>query len=108
MIEQPDKTEESIRHWHLDKRLNIAHIFSTIAMIVTAVLYISKMEARIVLLEQQVHHQREYIEVLAENQERSVAQGFAAIQQGLVRVEGRLDRIEKRTEKLVDDFARSQ
>ena len=43
--------ERRSSHWHLDKRLNIGHLISTILLATAAFAYISKFDNRLTVLE---------------------------------------------------------
>ena len=53
-MEQPITTEN---HWHLDKRLNIGHILTTLALVIAAFSYTSGIDKRVTVVEVQVKNQ---------------------------------------------------
>lgn len=67
--------------WHIDKRVQITHLITTLVVVVSTVLYIAKIEQRIAVLETQATAQRE---------------SFAVLRDQLGRVESKLDRLIER------------
>lgn len=40
------------RHWHLEKSVSVSHLLSTLALVMSALVFASKMDTRISLLEE--------------------------------------------------------
>lgn len=53
----PPTGVENRRHWHLDKTLNVTHVLSVIALIVTVITYTGSVERRVVVLEERLAQQ---------------------------------------------------
>lgn len=53
----PPTGTENRRHWHLDKTLNITHVLSVIALIITVITYTGSVERRVVVLEERLAQQ---------------------------------------------------
>lgn len=53
----PSPPVENRRHWHLDKTLNITHVLSVIALIVTVITYTGNVEKRVAILEERMAQQ---------------------------------------------------
>lgn len=53
----PSPPVENRRHWHLDKTLNITHVLSVVALIVTVITYTGNVEKRVVILEERMAQQ---------------------------------------------------
>ena len=47
------------QHWHLKKEVNITHIFATIGLVVSALMYSSTLDKRIQTNEQEITHLKE-------------------------------------------------
>ena len=47
------------QHWHLKKEVNITHIFATIGLVVSALMYSSTLDKRIQTNEQEIAHIKE-------------------------------------------------
>ena len=65
--------------WHLDKRVSVGHVFTTLSLVVMFIVYMSKMDVRISVNEANIAH--------ASNQ-------FSKIEMALVRIEDKLDKKE--------------
>lgn len=65
-----EKELEERRTWHLDKRLNVGHILTTITIAVGVFVWASKMDSRITVLEvQQQNTAQTGIEIKSQLQE---------------------------------------
>lgn len=71
--------------WHMKKEIQIGHIFATLAVGVSAVFYIAKIEQRVAVVETQVEGQRD-IAIL--------------LRQQLEKINDKLDRLIERTPKV--------
>lgn len=68
------------RHWHLDKRVNVTHILTTLAMVVALFSWGSKVEERIAVIEHELKLRSE-----------RYSEQFNEIRQSLYRIEAKLD-----------------
>jgi len=70
-------------HWHLKKELNLAHIITTVTLLVTGILYLSGLDKRINTNSQEIQHMKQ---IRNEDQKR---------------IEKRLDSIDKKLDTLL-------
>jgi hypothetical protein len=77
----PMKSQE---HWHLKKELNLAHIITTVTLLVTGILYLSGLDKRINTNSQEILHLKQ------------------ARQEDQRRVEKRLDSIDNKLDTLLN------
>lgn len=73
--------EKALQGWHIDKRLTVGHIVTTVVVAVSAIMYITAMERRLSVLEVKQ-------DLFAKQQ----SEGLAKIDSHLVRIEAKLDR----------------
>ena len=78
--------------WHLKREIQLGHLLTTLGLTITALTYVSKMDSRIQLLEQQVIVQRER----DERQDKSNADALNSVQRALDRANDKLDRLIER------------
>lgn len=77
----PDGKDRREHHgWHLDKRLNVGHILTTLSIVLGAFVWGSTMEKRIALLEQ-----------AGELKAEQYKADMSMIRESLVRIEAKLD-----------------
>lgn len=60
----PDQTPFSAERWHLKKEIQLGHLITTFTVAVSAVVYISKIEQRVAVVESQMVMQRESSSIL--------------------------------------------
>lgn len=75
------------RGWHMDKRLSVGHIITTIVVGASALLYITSVEKRVSLLEAGVENQKARFEQVITHMTRQYDQ----ITNQLIRIEAKLD-----------------
>jgi len=75
--------------WHLKREIQLGHIVTTVIVAFSAYGYITTMEKRIALLEQQAVIQSQ----TDERQDREKKEAFEAVQRQLTRLEDKLDRL---------------
>ena len=68
--------------WHLKKEIQLSHLISTAVIAISAVLYISKIEQRLSVVETQVIAQRESSALLRQQLERMDAKLDRLIERG--------------------------
>ena len=73
-VERPD------RHWHVDKRVSVSHLLTTLTIVVGLLIWGAKQESRISVLEKT-------FEIQAQNTQLQ----FSDIKGHLVRIEAKLD-----------------
>lgn len=84
------------RHWHLDKRVQISHIVTTLVAAVGLAVYIGTIKSDVEVLKAQA------ISVLAtqhdrdERQDRTYTESLAQIRELVIRVDSKLDRLHER------------
>lgn len=89
-----DEPENKDR-WHLKREIQLGHLLTTLGLTITAMTYVTKMDSRILLLEQQVAVQRER----DERQDRKNEEALATVNKTLERVNDKLDRLIERGQK---------
>ena len=88
-------TEDRPADWHLDRRLQITHILSTLSLGVGAVLYVGDIRKDVEVLKAQV--------VVQVSRDQRQDSDVAARQQDL---QARLDRIDEKLDRLIEGRAR--
>ena len=75
--------------WHLEKRVALSHIISTLAVATSVIWWGGKVEQRLALLEQSTvtQHERD------ERQDKASAEALAIIQTHLSKIDDKLDRL---------------
>jgi len=48
---------EQDTHWHLDKRLNVTHLFTTLTLLAAAFWWVNKTETRLAIVETTIGHE---------------------------------------------------
>lgn len=76
---------ESDNHWHLDKRLNIGHLLTTMTVAAAIIIWGNSVETRLAVLEEQQIHQ-----------EKQRAEDMALIRAELSSINRKIDRIIER------------
>lgn len=74
--------------WHLKKEIQFGHIVTTLTVAISALFYITKLEQRIALMEQQIvmQHDRDA------RQDSATAEAMDLIRRQLEKMDGKLDR----------------
>lgn len=75
--------------WHLKKEVQISHIVTTLLVSASVLLYVSKLEQRIALIEAQDQMQRDR----DERQDRATTDARDALRSQLERMDAKLDRL---------------
>lgn len=75
--------------WHIKKEIQLGHLVSTIVIAISVVLYVSKLEQRIALIEAQVATQRDR----DDRQDKSTGDALSLLRAQLERMETKLDRV---------------
>jgi len=75
--------------WHIKREIQLGHILTTLTVAVSALYYVSKLEQRIALVEQQMtmQHERD------DRQDKAAGDALGALAQQLARIDAKLDRI---------------
>ena len=79
--------------WHLKKEIQLGHLVTTLTVAVSAVIYITKVEQRVALLEASMvqQHDRD------ERQDKASAESISLLRAQLEKIDSKLDRLlEKR------------
>ena len=79
-----DNTNIPTERWHLKKEIQLGHLITTFTVAISAVVYISKIEQRVAVVESQMVMQRESSSIL---------------RQQLDKINDKLDRLIERTSK---------
>jgi Uri superfamily endonuclease len=64
--------ENNKQHWHLDKKLNIGHLLTTITMVIGMFVYLNNIEQKVAENTSQVAFNKERIEKTDANVEKAV------------------------------------
>lgn len=59
MVRTDEYAGEDRRKWHIDRTLNIGHILTTLALVSSAFVVLSKFDTRLTLVESHIDTQRE-------------------------------------------------
>lgn len=78
--------------WHIKKEIQLGHLLTTLTIAVSVVLYVSKLEQRIALIEAQVSAQRDR----DDRQDKTTAEAMSLLRAQLERMENKLDRVLER------------
>ena len=81
-------TTELIGGWHLDKKLSVGHIVTTLVVAISVVVYAIRQEGRLDGAEKEIAFNKERITKLDQDFRRDVEE----IKGLLVRIEGKIDR----------------
>jgi hypothetical protein len=78
--------------WHLKREIQLGHVITTVTVALSAIFYVSKLDQRIALVEQQLvnQHQRD------NRQDEAVSDKTIALTRSLERMEAKLDRLIER------------
>ena len=78
--------------WHIKREIQLGHILTTLTVAVSAMFYITKLEQRIALIEQQVvsQHERD------DRQDKATAEALLLLRSQLDRIDVKLDRLMER------------
>jgi hypothetical protein len=78
--------------WHIKREIQLGHIFTTLTVAISAMFYITKLEQRIALIEQQVslQHERD------DRQDRATAEALVLLRAQLEKMDVKLDRLVER------------
>lgn len=63
-------SEQAPERWHLKKEIQLGHLITTFTVAISAVIYISKIEQRVAVVESQLVSQRESSSLLRSQLER--------------------------------------
>lgn len=86
---RPPDTAQRPEPWHIKREIQLGHILTTLTVAVSAMLYISKLEQRIALVEQQMVLQRDR----DDRQDKAAGDALGALAQQLSRIDAKLDRL---------------
>lgn len=75
--------------WHINRGVQISHLFTTMAVAFSVIWYAGKLEQRVALVEQTIVAQRERDMV----QDSAAAQAYLQTQKQLERIDAKLDRL---------------
>lgn len=78
--------------WHIKKEIQLGHLLTTLTIAVSVILYLSKLEQRIALIEAQVLTQRDR----DDRQDKTTAEAMSLLRAQLERMENKLDRVLER------------
>lgn len=89
MVKTDDYEGSDRRQWHLDKTVNIGHLLTTITMVATLLVVLSKFDTRVTVLEQHIEYQKQT------NAQHSQADNElkSALREGLEKIDQKLDKI---------------
>jgi hypothetical protein len=75
--------------WHLKREIQLGHIVTTLTVAFSVSWYVSKLEQRIAMVEQQIaaQHERD------ERQDKASAEALVLIRQQLDRLDSKIDRV---------------
>lgn len=88
----PARSAMSDAGWHIKKEIQLGHLLTTLTIAVSVILYISKLEQRIALIEAQVSAQRDR----DDRQDRTTGEAMSLLRAQLERMENKLDRVLER------------
>lgn len=77
------------RHWHLDKTVSLSHIFTTVTIVVSAAVVLSKFDTRVTVLEQAMEYQK----VTNVQHTQSDNEIKVALKDGLEKIDLKLDKL---------------
>lgn len=83
---------DNFQHWHLDKRLNVGHILTTISAVAAAFAWGSTIESRLAVLELQTRNS----EAAQAEIKEEIVRTRQSFNQRLDRVDSKLDRLIER------------
>lgn len=78
--------------WHIKKEIQLGHLLTTLTIAVSVVLYVSKLEQRIALIEAQVSAQRDR----DDRQDKNTGEAMSLLRAQLERMENKIDRVLER------------
>jgi hypothetical protein len=81
--------------WHIKREIQLGHLITTITVAVSVIVYVSKLEQRIALVEQQHQVQRDR----DAQQDQATREAMATLRQQLDRMDTKLDRLIERERK---------
>ena len=90
-----EETNSQTHRWHLKKEIQLGHLITTITVAISAVIYVQRMEQRLIVLENEMVHQR----ARDEQQDKTQVAGALDTQKRLDRIEEKLDRMLERMSK---------
>jgi hypothetical protein len=77
------------RQWHLDKTVSLSHIFTTVTIVVSVAVVLSKFDTRVTVLEQAVEYQK----VTNNQHTQSDIEIKHALKDGLEKIDSKLDKL---------------
>jgi hypothetical protein len=84
--------------WHLDRRVSVGHIVTTVVVATSAIVWMLRLESRVLLNEQAIVAQADRIGWV----ERAVKEDQAEIRTSLDRIWGGLQRVEDKLDRKAD------
>ncbi len=89
MIQNDSYEGADRRQWHLDKTVSLSHIFTTVTIVVSAAVVLSKFDTRVTVLEQAMEYQK------TTNQQHTQSDNEikVALKEGLEKIDLKLDKI---------------
>lgn len=78
--------------WHLKREIQVGHLLTTLTIIASVALYVTKMDQRLAIVESTLQHQQQR----DAKQDESAAQSDALIRAQLSRMDEKLDRVIER------------
>jgi uncharacterized membrane protein (DUF106 family) len=85
----PERRTIEVERWHIKREFQLGHLLTTIAMAVSAGMYVTAVEKRVSLLEQAVAAQKER----DERQDTQAAAALATVNNHLSKIDDKLDRL---------------
>lgn len=79
-------------HWHLKKEIQVGHVVTTLIFAMTGLIYVTKMDQRIAVIESQVAAQKERDMM----QDKQHSEALSLIREQMNRMDGKLDRLVER------------
>lgn len=93
---------ENRRNWHLDRTISLTHVGSTIALSITAALYIINMDKRIELQQAQLLNQQVQIQQV----QTTVGEGNIPLRRDIDRIQIEVGKINDKLDRLAEKFER--
>ena len=92
MVRTDGYAGEDRRKWHVDRTVNIGHLLTTVAMLASLLVVLSRFDTRLTLVETNIETQRE----TNKRHEKSDDDIKASLRESFDRLEGKLDKVLER------------
>lgn len=89
--------DPSKEHWHLDKRLNVGHLMTTIAMVIAMFLYVGDIEKEVIKNRENIQHIQEIQKIQNEKASLQIKSVIVSV-----------DKIDAKIDKLIERHLNGQ